>query len=154
MANYFRNYRLLLYPDNDKHQMVMLSIDLAQLQYVRCLHDKDDKEDGVDAKPHYHYVVTFKDAKTISAAQAYFDRMGLEKRFVWAITSALERKKAIRYLLHLDDPDKFQYPLESAEGPLKPVLSALAVSREDENARVLGILDLVSSYGHTRDILH
>lgn len=146
MAKYLRNYRLLLYPDNEIHVLAQTCLEVSGVDFVCVLHDADVKEDGEPVKPHWHYVVTFKDAKTPSAANTWFKKMGIESRFVWPIETPKERKKALRYLLHLDDPDKAQYPLDSAKGPLASVLTALAVNREDENARVLAVLDLVKSY--------
>lgn len=149
MANLYRNFRLLLYPryeDDINHELAITCLGLSGVDYVRMLHDKDLKDDGTPAKPHYHYVVSFENAKSISAANKYFGSMGIESRFVQVIEDAKERKRSIRYLAHLDHPDKYQYDVELAEGPLKRVLVALSISREDENSRVLAVMELIGTF--------
>lgn len=69
------------------------------VEYSYILHNKDNEE-----QPHYHVCILFKNARTFECMQRAFKGAHIE---------VMESKyKCFRYLLHLDDADKYQYPLE------------------------------------------
>lgn len=72
---------------------------------VSPLHDKDINPDGELKKPHYHILLMYDGPKTIGQAQKVFDSIGAIK--CQAVNS--QRGEA-RYLCHLDNPEKYQYP--------------------------------------------
>lgn len=94
-----RTWMLLLYPDDPSHKEV-LDNKLADLDwdYAGRIHDQDD---GV--KPHYHVVVLFKNGRKNADVAA---DLGIDKRWLRAWD---KQKKALRYLCHKDNPEKFQY---------------------------------------------
>lgn len=72
--------------------------------YCIMLHDKDVLKDGNPKKPHFHAVLTFTDGKTWESIAA---AVGVEKQYVNKIKTTTARAQA--YLIHKNDPDKFQY---------------------------------------------
>lgn len=118
----------------------MSSLELSGVDYVAMLHDKDYKDDGELAKAHYHYVVVFSSAKTLSAGQKWFAKHGIEDRFV---RIAEDKKHDIRYLCHADNPEKYQYDPELAKGTLKSALLSYMEVKQSEEQSVLAILDII-----------
>lgn len=103
-----RTWMLLLYEDDPTHKAV-LDGKLAELDwnYAGRVHDK---EDGV--KTHHHIVVLFKDGrKNVDIA----NDLGIDKRWLRAWD---RKKKALRYLCHRDNPEKFQYSTDGIYGTI------------------------------------
>lgn len=69
---------------------------INKLTFAYILHDKDIQTDA-----HYHCVLKYEDAKTFGIIQKHFKGAHIEP--------AESMYKCCRYLIHLDDPDKFQY---------------------------------------------
>ena len=69
---------------------------INKLSFAYILHDKD-----IQTEPHYHCVLKYEDAKTFGMIQKHFAGAHIEP--------AESMYKCCRYLIHLDDPDKFQY---------------------------------------------
>lgn len=69
--------------------------------FAYIYHDCDEKE------PHYHYFLTFSNNKN----PYNLAREMLCGRYSFMIENVRNRKACLRYLIHLDDGDKFQYPL-------------------------------------------
>lgn len=103
-----RTWMLLLYPDNPEH-MAVLDGKLFELDwnFAGRLHDKDD---GV--KEHHHVVVLFKDGR--KNADVASD-LGIDKRWLRAWD---RQKKALRYLCHRDNPEKYQYSADGIYGTI------------------------------------
>lgn len=103
-----RTWMLLLYEDDPTHKAV-LDGKLADLDwnYAGRKHDKDD---GV--KEHHHIVVLFKDGrKNTDIAQD----LGIDKRWLRAWD---RKKKALRYLCHRDNLEKYQYSTDGIYGTI------------------------------------
>lgn len=86
-----------------------------------CYHDKDvygsdSDKCGQPKTPHTHITLYTFSGKTSSAVQKIFDRLDAQTRKEGALPEKTEveimRDTCIawRYLRHLDDPDKYQYP--------------------------------------------
>lgn len=103
-----RTWMLLLYEDDPSHKLV-LDGKLADLDwnFAGRIHDKDD---GI--KSHHHVVILFKDGrKNADIAQD----LGIEKRWLRAWD---RQKKALRYLCHRDNPEKYQYSTDGIYGTI------------------------------------
>lgn len=103
-----RTWMLLLYEDDPTHKAVLEEV-LADLDwnYAGRKHDKDD---GV--KEHHHVVILFKDGRKNTDIAA---DLGIEKRWLRAWD---RKKKALRYLCHRDNPEKFQYSTDGIYGTI------------------------------------
>ncbi len=72
--------------------------------YAFIRHDNDVKEDGTPKEPHFHAVLTFHQSlKASTLARA----MHVEVQYVNKIKTTTAAAEA--YLIHANDPDKFQY---------------------------------------------
>ena len=103
-----RTWMILLYPDNPDHKLC-LEEKLPELDwnYAGRLHDKDP-----DIKEHHHVVILFKDGrKNTDVAKD----LGIDKRWLRAWD---RQKKALRYLCHKDNPEKFQYSTDGIYGTI------------------------------------
>ena len=105
----FRNYATVVYPDSENTPDDWISI-LEETKVpllVSPFHEFDVNPTGECKKPHYHVLVAFDGVKTPDQAKEIFDLVG----GVGLETVASLRGYA-RYLCHLDNPEKFQYPIE------------------------------------------
>lgn len=71
---------------------------LERCKYCYVLHDRDNEE-----QPHYHIALSYDNARSFSSMRKLFVGAHVEECKYWNVT--------IRYLLHLDDENKFQYTL-------------------------------------------
>jgi hypothetical protein len=69
------------------------------------LHDQDE-----DKKPHYHLLMLFSGKKSLGQARELMHELGSE-----VVQPAWDTRAAARYLAHLDQPEKFQYPVSVIE---------------------------------------
>lgn len=105
-----RNYVTILYPDSMSPDYLDIIQKEAVPAFLSPLHDKDVNPDGQPKKPHYHFLVMYDGVKSIEQAQEFFKKLGgvgCEK------VSSLRGQA--RYLCHLDNPDKYQYPIEDVK---------------------------------------
>lgn len=136
-----RTWMLLLYPDNPVHQKV-LDGKLFELDwnFAGRLHDKDD---GV--KEHHHVVVLFKDGR--KNADIALD-LGIEKRFIRAWD---RQKKALRYLCHKDNLEKYQYSTDGIYGTIaEKAVGACSkgneLSERQSVSEIINLLDSIEGY--------
>lgn len=96
----------ILYPESvpSDWQEIIHSWHLPVL--VSPLHDSDVDDNGELKKPHYHVLFWFDGPTTMSSVLEMVSPLGIT--YVEKV-----RAKSVyeRYLCHLDDPDKFQYPI-------------------------------------------
>ena len=132
-----RTWMILLYEDDPSHKPV-LDGKLSELDwnYAGRIHDMDD---GV--KPHHHIVVLFKDGR--KKADIALD-LGIDSRWLRAWD---RQKKALRYLCHKDNPEKYQYSSDGIYGTMAEK-AATACSKGDsqsEQQAVQEICDFLNS---------
>lgn len=84
---------------------------IKKLTYIKSwaiiTHDKDVLPNGELKPPHFHCVLTFSNATTIKSIA---DCIGVEMQYVEKIRTTT--KSARLYLIHRNDPEKYQYPPE------------------------------------------
>lgn len=82
------------------------------LHYAYVFHDKDMNDDNSLKQPHYHIVITYVDAKTLPSRfkiTRALDKIYCKNTRVEAVENL---RLSLRYLIHLDDKDKYQYSLK------------------------------------------
>ena len=102
-----RNFATIVYQESAPDDWMSILSDLHVPAFVSPLHDRDTKDDGTLKKPHWHVILMFEGKKSPDDVRLYcekFGGVGLE------VISSL--RGHVRYLCHLDDPDKFIYPVE------------------------------------------
>lgn len=144
----YRNFRILLYPDNPAHNLAAIRLSSAEYNAVGMLHEMDvftenDPERGIVKgqieKKHWHFVVKFKNAKTFSALAKELD---IEPKFIQKCDNY---KGALLYLTHANNPEKFQYSPFGAAGTLAGDLIQITDGRP-EYLKILDIAKYISDF--------
>lgn len=110
--NYNRNFTLILYPEDKTH---MEALEKIQKNYdcAFILHNKDVTEDGEIKKEHYHCVLR------VGANPRWRSAVAEELKLSLSHIEGCNLEKQLRYLIHFDNPDKYQYDIEEVKGNLK-----------------------------------
>lgn len=132
-----RKYRLLLYPDCPSH-VEALELLKTYPKFCYILHDRDVFEDGTEKKAHWHCCVWFNNAKWLASLAK---ELGIEENYIQPSHNATHD---LRYLVHADDPDKFQYDKSDIVGNMSVDLEK-ALQDFNEEEKVIAILDLLNS---------
>lgn len=105
-SNRQRNYVSIVYPESAPDNWMDILADQLVPAFVSPLHEHDINPDGEIKKAHYHVMIMFDGVKTKEQAQEVFDAIG-------AISCEVVKvlRSQARYLCHLDNPDKHQYPV-------------------------------------------
>lgn len=98
------NFDIVIYEDTtDYDYFEVLRKVLACESFAYIKHDKDLSSDNTLKKVHYHIILHFSNCRTINSISNY---LGVPSNYINSIKSL---KGAIRYLVHRDNDDKFQY---------------------------------------------
>ena len=135
-----RKFCLLLYPNEDENHKEALEIIKRSYDYASINHDSDLDEEGNLKKVHTHVVIRFNNPVWNSALAK---DLGIEINYIQKCRS-LER--SLLYLIHYNEPDKFQYDVRKVQGSLKQKLkNYIKNSGKDESEKVLELLDYIDS---------
>ena len=130
-----RTFCLVLYMEDESHKKAIEKIKQSY-DYAMICHDKDTDENGSVKKEHYHIVIQFKNAKWNTALA---EELEIPENY---IEEARNIKRALLYLVHFYDDDKYQYPLDDVQGSLKKKLEQyLNGEGKSESEKVLEILE-------------
>lgn len=145
-----RTFCLLIYPSEDESHKSALEYIQSRFQYAGICHDKDvwseddekknpDHKAGTLKNPHWHLVLRFSSPRWLSALAK---ELHISENYIQRCESF---DGALRYLVHADNPNEYQYDSANVEGPLKPLLDKLLLQLS-EDERVMKILDLLYSF--------
>lgn len=99
-----RNWTFLVYPESAPANWRDI-LDEEHVQWIESpLHDKDTNADGEIKKAHYHILIMFESVKTYEQVLEITERMNATIPQKCNGTKGL-----VRYMVHLDNPEKFQY---------------------------------------------
>lgn len=132
-----RTWMILLYEDDPIHKAVLDGkLNDLDWNYAGRVHDMDD---GV--KAHHHIVCLFKDGRKKADVA---DDLGIDVRWLRAWD---RQKKALRYLCHKDNPNKYQYSPDGIYGTLaeKAVSACSKGDSQSEQQAVQEICDFLNS---------
>lgn len=136
----YRSFMLILYADDESHMLVLDYIQENIKEYAFILHDRDFNEVGEIKKEHYHVIIKFPSPRSIS---------GLSKELNIKENYIEPTKKSyvygLRYLIHADDEEKFQYEINDVVGPLKEQLKKSLDSDKTEADYVLEIMSIIDN---------
>lgn len=106
MPSRTRVFGTVVYPESAPDNWLSILDDFHVQAFVSPIHDKDINEgDGKPKKPHYHVMVMFEGVKSLE--QWHFIRNKIGGVGDECINST---RGYARYLCHLDNPEKHQYP--------------------------------------------
>lgn len=115
---------------------------LAHIQkqrYWLILHDKDKFDDGTDKKPHIHVVVEYGNKRDLSSVKAEYKMLGMEERFV----DTCNKRAMIRYLIHKDNPEKYQYDKSKVDTNDPRALEEALTDILDQSAQLHMLMDWI-----------
>lgn len=102
----FRNWMILLYEEDDNYVLSDILFNISSLKnYAYIKHVPETEENKV----HYHVYLELSSATTQSRLA---NRLGVPERFLKRVKS---RRGAVRYLTHIDYPEKIQYDLKDCK---------------------------------------
>lgn len=106
-----RTWTFLLYPESAPVNWREVLNDLF-IEWVESpLHDKDVNKDGELIKPHWHILLIFPSVKTYEQVEEVTNSLNAPTP-----QKAMSAKGVVRYMLHLDNPEKFQYDKSEIKG--------------------------------------
>ena len=96
----------VIYLDSAPENWVDILIEMG-LIFAYILHDKDINPDGTPKKPHYHLLLFFDGKKSFEQIKEITDVLNAPNP-----QRVKNPKGMVRYLIHMDNPEKFQYKRE------------------------------------------
>lgn len=102
----------ILYPDSSTYDVddVIKSLAKEHLTFaVSPIHDRDVEDDGSPKKRHYHVLLSYASATTLSNIRGWFIASGMPESEVHSIRVCASGVGYFRYLTHKDNPEKAQY---------------------------------------------
>lgn len=132
-----RHFELVLYDDNEVHKDFIKN-DLPYFTNVYILHDRDITDSGELKKPHYHIIISFDNARTLSAVQKELDM--IEPNLINAVKSL---QAYVRYLIHLDTPNKEPYEIDEIKGNNTETMMKYLGNKINETDKVIEILEII-----------
>lgn len=126
-----RSWELVLYPDAENYCCDEIIANAVQYfeQWAYILHDSDSTADGDLKKSHFHF---YGRCSTPRTPQSVSNVIGVP---ISSIRNVSKWKSAIRYLIHADNPEKFQYEPDSVSSNF-PLDGFFTIS-DDNQARLL-----------------
>ena len=99
-----RSWTFIVYPDSAPQNWRDI-IDEEHIEWVESpLHDKDVNADGSPKKPHWHILVMYESVKTYEQVKELTDKL------CGPVPQKCNGAKGlVRYMAHLDNPEKVQY---------------------------------------------
>lgn len=160
-----RNWWAVLYPEDLPDDW------LDRLQSIRCkavvspLHDRDVNADGQPKKPHHHVVLMFDSIKSLAQVDGIFrklfaarevDAENLEisipgvAKFTARESLIHDRTAAVRYLCHMDNPEKEQYAMEDITALNgADVMELLKHTQAETQATMIAMEEYIEAHGIT-----
>lgn len=109
-----RNWTIIVYEDSAPKNWREILRGLHIQVFISPYHDRDVRANGEPKKPHWHVILCFKGKKSIAQIQEISDRLSGTK-VLWEECAVGDLDGMVRYLIHFDDADKFQYDINGIE---------------------------------------
>lgn len=107
MEDRYRLFSIVLYEESESYDFKDVLFNIKSYKfYAYIRHNKDIFDDGTDKKVHYHFLIKLDNACTL---QALSKKLGVPKNYIIHVRN---ERAMIRYLIHFDDEDKFQYSFD------------------------------------------
>ena len=135
------HWALVLYPNEDPtHKSALDFIKENYSKYAFIKHDKDFLEDNSLKKEHYHIVISFSNYRWKSAIS---NELGITPNYIEKVRNI---ENALKYLIHYNNSNKYQYDINEVQGTLKSKLESY-INNEDKNEseKVLELLEYIEN---------
>lgn len=136
-----RSFSGVLYPDSESYNCddVLAIIRRIFDSWGYILHDCDKLDDGSLKKPHYHWVGQQYNPTRLSTLSK---KLGVPENSIEYIK---KWRASVRYLFHLDNPNKFLYSFDKAT--ITDDLKICFINKVDEESGVNEILHFIDESG-------
>lgn len=136
------HWALVLYPNEDPtHKFALEYIQTNYSKYAYIMHDKDILEDGTPKKLHFHIVISFNNYRWRNAIST---ELGITPNYIEKIRNL---ENSLKYLIHYNNSNKYQYSIEDVKGTLKHKLENYINSQDKtESEKVLELLSYIENY--------
>lgn len=106
-----RGWTLIVYPESTPKNWRTL-IDDEHIEWIESpLHDKDINPDGELKKPHWHVLLLFDGPTTFENVKRIADKI------VAPVPQSIASVRGmVRYMIHMDNPEKHQYSIDGIIG--------------------------------------
>lgn len=134
-----RNWTCVVYPESAPSNWRDI-IDDLHLEWVESpLHDKDIDADGKSKKPHWHIILLYDSVKTFEQVKDLTDKLSAPVPQKCGGVKGL-----VRYMAHLDNPEKAQYSVGDivAHGGVD-IASLLKPSSSERYSLIAEMMDFV-----------
>lgn len=134
VASRTRNWVVIIYPESAPSNWRSILDDLF-IEWVESpLHDKDvDPGTGEIKKAHWHVMLQFPSVKSFKQMKVIADKVNSP-----IPQPALSPKGVVRYMIHLDNPEKFQYKRETIIGHGGADIAALLKPTSSDRYSLIG----------------
>lgn len=99
-----RSWAFIVYPDSAPENWMQQLEQMAIKALISPLHDKDENPDGTRKKAHWHVMLIY---KTLKSEKQILE---ISEKFSGVLPQPVSSQcQYARYLVHLDNPEKYQY---------------------------------------------
>lgn len=137
-----RLWGAVIYPEDESHCNMLKVLEEKHFQYAGIMHSSDVDDDGNLKKAHWHIVIYLPNARW---RDALAKELGIMQNYLQVGSSF---RSMCRYLIHIDNPDKYQYDLSDVFGTLASKVHKFCDDSSDEDARIIRLLSLLDSLGY------
>lgn len=137
VKNRNRNWTLLLYPQEDETHSEVIEYIKKNYEYAMINHNKDVNEDGELKKEHIHLV--FRTGQNARWRSAVAEELGLNLAYI----EGCNLNKQLLYLIHKENPDKYQYSIDEVQGNLKNKLVELLEKDKTDSENATKLLSYI-----------
>lgn len=138
---------LVLYKDDINFESQLKS--LTAYDYIYISHDNDITEDGETKKEHIHFIIRFKNARTITALSK---ESGVGVNMIEPIKNLTA---SLKYLIHYKNDNKYQYDIEQCVSNCDLLDRLKKLTNEDipEDKKIMEIIDFIDNFDGVIDLV-
>lgn len=131
-----RAWEVVVYPDSESYIAAEVLAKVVEYfaQWCYILHDKDVNDDGTLKKAHYH---VYGKLDTPRTPQTIANALGVGVASLRAVSSW---RAAVRYSVHLDHPNKYQYSVDDVVANFE-LVKLFTVDDDVQAARIFSFIN-------------
>lgn len=143
----------LLYPESTTYDAEKIISALAEEHLtfaVSPIHDRDFEVDGTPKKSHYHLLLAYSSATTLSNIRGWMNVCGMPESELHSVRVCASGVGYFRYLTHQDNPEKAQYDYNELRvfndsNEVFKKFSKTAADKLDDLVRIFQVVDMLNT---------
>lgn len=104
VSKQYRHFIAIVYEDSNIYSFEDVMFNLNSFKYYAYIKHQPESS---ESKAHYHIFISLDSATSIKAVSK---RLGIPENYIQYVKSV---RSSVRYLTHIDYPEKIQYPIEA-----------------------------------------